>query len=145
MGSGFVFASMWKLIYTNCFHLFVRYFPKSSKAAALLLYNMWSEKDLQSFLKKVSRRLIMSAKICQGLGVSFLFPTANSRSTPFSGICEKQREKGWRIRQRSQNMPTECEWDIKSDLAEESSSSGLWKHSQNFVCTCTEAHWQRVL
>ncbi|XP_026204289.1 plakophilin-1-like [Anabas testudineus] len=29
-----------------------KYFPKSSKAAALLLYNMWSEKDLQSFLKK---------------------------------------------------------------------------------------------
>ncbi|XP_078105191.1 plakophilin-1 [Sander vitreus] len=28
------------------------YFPKSSKAAALLLYNMWSDKDLQSFLKK---------------------------------------------------------------------------------------------
>lgn len=28
------------------------YFPKSKKAAALLLYNMWSEKDLQSFLKK---------------------------------------------------------------------------------------------
>uniref|UniRef100_A0A8D0DFG3 Plakophilin 1 n=1 Tax=Sander lucioperca TaxID=283035 RepID=A0A8D0DFG3_SANLU len=28
------------------------YFPKSSKAAALLLYSMWSDKDLQSFLKK---------------------------------------------------------------------------------------------
>ncbi|XP_051269679.1 plakophilin-1 isoform X1 [Dicentrarchus labrax] len=28
------------------------YFPKSRKAAALLLYNLWSEKDLQSFLKK---------------------------------------------------------------------------------------------
>ncbi|XP_060899378.1 plakophilin-1 [Labrus mixtus] len=28
------------------------YFPKSKKAAALLLYNLWSEKDLQSFLKK---------------------------------------------------------------------------------------------
>ncbi|XP_037642664.1 plakophilin-1 isoform X2 [Sebastes umbrosus] len=28
------------------------YFPKSSKSAALLLYNLWSEKDLQSFLKK---------------------------------------------------------------------------------------------
>ncbi|KAF1391995.1 hypothetical protein PFLUV_G00047900 [Perca fluviatilis] len=28
------------------------YFPKSSKAAALLLYNLWSDKDLQSFLKK---------------------------------------------------------------------------------------------
>lgn len=32
----------------------LRYFPKSRKAAALLLYNLWSEKDLQSFLKKVS-------------------------------------------------------------------------------------------
>ncbi|KAM8915481.1 plakophilin-1 isoform 2-T2 [Spinachia spinachia] len=30
----------------------VGYLPKSSKAAALLLYNMWSEKDLQSALKK---------------------------------------------------------------------------------------------
>ncbi|XP_027135337.1 plakophilin-1 isoform X2 [Larimichthys crocea] len=30
------------------------YLPKSRKAAALLLYNLWSEKDLQSFLKKVS-------------------------------------------------------------------------------------------
>ncbi|XP_076604475.1 plakophilin-1 isoform X2 [Chaetodon auriga] len=28
------------------------YFPKSRKAAALLLYSLWSEKDLQSFLKK---------------------------------------------------------------------------------------------
>ncbi|XP_068568622.1 plakophilin-1 [Cebidichthys violaceus] len=28
------------------------YFPKSSKAAALLLHNLWSEKDLQSVLKK---------------------------------------------------------------------------------------------
>ncbi|XP_072237796.1 plakophilin-1 [Leuresthes tenuis] len=28
------------------------YFPKSSKAASLLLYKIWSEKDLQSFLKK---------------------------------------------------------------------------------------------
>ncbi|KAM6946557.1 plakophilin-1 isoform 2-T2 [Lycodopsis pacificus] len=28
------------------------HFPKSSKAAALLLHNMWSEKDLQSVLKK---------------------------------------------------------------------------------------------
>ncbi|CAJ1050248.1 LOW QUALITY PROTEIN: plakophilin-1-like [Xyrichtys novacula] len=28
------------------------YFSKSKKAAALLLYNLWSEKDLQSFLKK---------------------------------------------------------------------------------------------
>ncbi|XP_044069459.1 plakophilin-1 [Siniperca chuatsi] len=28
------------------------YFPKTRKAAALLLYNLWSEKDLQSFLKK---------------------------------------------------------------------------------------------
>ncbi|XP_045931979.1 plakophilin-1-like [Micropterus dolomieu] len=28
------------------------YFPKSQKAAALLLYNLWSEKDFQSFLKK---------------------------------------------------------------------------------------------
>nr|XP_020486339.1 plakophilin-1-like [Labrus bergylta] len=28
------------------------YFPKSKKAAALLLYNLWSEKDLQGFLKK---------------------------------------------------------------------------------------------
>ncbi|XP_034021405.1 plakophilin-1 isoform X2 [Thalassophryne amazonica] len=29
-----------------------RYFPKASKAAALLLHNVWSEKQLQSFLKK---------------------------------------------------------------------------------------------
>ncbi|XP_058488797.1 plakophilin-1 isoform X1 [Solea solea] len=29
------------------------YFPKSSKAASLLLHNLWSEKDLQSFLKKL--------------------------------------------------------------------------------------------
>ncbi|KAM7423045.1 hypothetical protein PAMA_010871 [Pampus argenteus] len=29
-----------------------RYFPKSSKAASLLLYNLWSDKDTQSFLKK---------------------------------------------------------------------------------------------
>ncbi|XP_046882190.1 plakophilin-1-like [Hypomesus transpacificus] len=29
-----------------------KYFPKSSKAAALLLNNLWSEKDIQSFLKK---------------------------------------------------------------------------------------------
>uniref|UniRef100_A0A667WK38 Plakophilin 1b n=1 Tax=Myripristis murdjan TaxID=586833 RepID=A0A667WK38_9TELE len=29
-----------------------KYFPKSSKAAALFLYNLWSEKDIQSFLKK---------------------------------------------------------------------------------------------
>ncbi|XP_070815262.1 plakophilin-1 [Chaetodon trifascialis] len=28
------------------------YFPKSRKAAALLLYSLWSEKDIQSFLKK---------------------------------------------------------------------------------------------
>ncbi|KAJ3602958.1 hypothetical protein NHX12_030702 [Muraenolepis orangiensis] len=28
------------------------YFPKSSKAAALLLYGLWSDKDMQSFLKK---------------------------------------------------------------------------------------------
>lgn len=28
------------------------HFPKSKKAAALLLYNLWSEKDFQSFLKK---------------------------------------------------------------------------------------------
>ncbi|KAM9813733.1 plakophilin-1-like [Neosynchiropus ocellatus] len=29
-----------------------RYFPKSSKAAALLLHNLWSDKDIQSYLKK---------------------------------------------------------------------------------------------
>lgn len=29
------------------------YFPKSSKVAALLLYNLWSEKDTQSVLKKL--------------------------------------------------------------------------------------------
>lgn len=29
-----------------------KYFPKSSKTAALLLYKLWSDKDLQSFLKK---------------------------------------------------------------------------------------------
>ncbi|XP_054473657.1 plakophilin-1 [Anoplopoma fimbria] len=28
------------------------YLPKTSKAASVLLYNLWSEKDLQSFLKK---------------------------------------------------------------------------------------------
>ncbi|XP_063766747.1 plakophilin-1 isoform X2 [Eleginops maclovinus] len=28
------------------------YFPKSGKSAALLLHNLWSEKDLQSFMKK---------------------------------------------------------------------------------------------
>lgn len=28
------------------------YFPKSKKAAAVLLYNLWSDKDLQGFLKK---------------------------------------------------------------------------------------------
>ncbi|XP_040014382.1 plakophilin-1 [Xiphias gladius] len=28
------------------------YFPKSSKAASLVLYNLWSEKEFQSFLKK---------------------------------------------------------------------------------------------
>ncbi|KAL7408021.1 hypothetical protein ABVT39_017016 [Epinephelus coioides] len=28
------------------------YFPKSSKAAALLLYNLWSDKEIQTFLKK---------------------------------------------------------------------------------------------
>uniref|UniRef100_A0A3B3Z6Y1 Uncharacterized protein n=1 Tax=Periophthalmus magnuspinnatus TaxID=409849 RepID=A0A3B3Z6Y1_9GOBI len=31
------------------------YLPKSSKAASLVLYNLWSEKDTQSYLKKVSR------------------------------------------------------------------------------------------
>lgn len=35
-----------------------RYFPKSSKASALFLCKLWSDKDLQSFLKRVS------AKIC---------------------------------------------------------------------------------
>ncbi|XP_078477638.1 plakophilin-1-like [Lampetra planeri] len=29
-----------------------RYFPKSSKSAALLLYNLWSDKDMQNLLKK---------------------------------------------------------------------------------------------
>ncbi|XP_053723471.1 plakophilin-1-like [Synchiropus splendidus] len=29
-----------------------RYFPKSSKAAALLLHNLWSDKEIQSYLKK---------------------------------------------------------------------------------------------
>ncbi|XP_056242566.1 plakophilin-1 [Seriola aureovittata] len=29
-----------------------KYFPKASKVASLFLYNLWSEKDLQSFLKK---------------------------------------------------------------------------------------------
>lgn len=29
-----------------------KYFPKASKAASCFLYNLWSEKDLQSFLKK---------------------------------------------------------------------------------------------
>ncbi|XP_022056352.1 plakophilin-1 [Acanthochromis polyacanthus] len=29
-----------------------KYFPKSSKTAALLLFKLWSDKDLQSFLKK---------------------------------------------------------------------------------------------
>ncbi|XP_026162628.1 plakophilin-1-like [Mastacembelus armatus] len=29
-----------------------QFFPKSSKAAAVFLYNLWSEKDLQSFLRK---------------------------------------------------------------------------------------------
>ncbi|KAM7402476.1 hypothetical protein PAMP_017715 [Pampus punctatissimus] len=29
-----------------------KYFPKSSKAASLLLYNLWSDKNTQSFLKK---------------------------------------------------------------------------------------------
>ncbi|XP_071349071.1 plakophilin-1 [Trachinotus anak] len=29
-----------------------KYFPKASKAASLFLYNVWLEKDLQSFLKK---------------------------------------------------------------------------------------------
>uniref|UniRef100_H3BXI4 Plakophilin 1b n=1 Tax=Tetraodon nigroviridis TaxID=99883 RepID=H3BXI4_TETNG len=31
---------------------FSRYLPKSKKATALLLYNLWSDKELQSFLKK---------------------------------------------------------------------------------------------
>uniref|UniRef100_A0AAQ5YRR7 Plakophilin 1b n=1 Tax=Amphiprion ocellaris TaxID=80972 RepID=A0AAQ5YRR7_AMPOC len=31
-----------------------KYFPKSSKTAALLLFKLWSDRDLQSFLKKVS-------------------------------------------------------------------------------------------
>ncbi|KAG7226786.1 hypothetical protein INR49_014135 [Caranx melampygus] len=30
-----------------------KYFPKASKAASCFLYNLWSEKDLQSFLKKL--------------------------------------------------------------------------------------------
>uniref|UniRef100_A0A3B4T3E1 Plakophilin-1-like n=1 Tax=Seriola dumerili TaxID=41447 RepID=A0A3B4T3E1_SERDU len=30
----------------------ILYFPKASKVASLFLYNLWSEKDLQSFLKK---------------------------------------------------------------------------------------------
>ncbi|KAM9859444.1 plakophilin-1-like [Aulostomus maculatus] len=29
-----------------------KYFPKSSKSASLLLYNLWSDKDMQTFLKK---------------------------------------------------------------------------------------------
>uniref|UniRef100_A0A3B3Z6Q8 Uncharacterized protein n=1 Tax=Periophthalmus magnuspinnatus TaxID=409849 RepID=A0A3B3Z6Q8_9GOBI len=33
----------------------INYLPKSSKAASLVLYNLWSEKDTQSYLKKVSR------------------------------------------------------------------------------------------
>lgn len=44
----FVTSCVIKIVFT-----FSRYFPKSKKAAALFLYNLWSDKELQSFLKKV--------------------------------------------------------------------------------------------
>lgn len=52
-----------------------KYFPKSSKAAALLLNNLWSDKEIQSFLKK------------QGMSkTSFVndFTTAASKSVQLS-------------------------------------------------------------
>lgn len=45
-----------------------RYFPKSKKAAALLLYNLWSEKELQSSLKKVSWNLTSDCQDLLGFG-----------------------------------------------------------------------------
>lgn len=50
----------------------------------MLLYNLWSEKDLQSYLKKVSQSsLSASAWACALYSLFLPF-------TPLSGICEKR-------------------------------------------------------
>lgn len=111
------------MIFKNCFFPPpLRYFPKSKKAAALLLYNLWSDKDLQSFLKKVSRSLTPSAKI-------WVCPLCFLPFTPLSGICEKQMEKDWRIWQ--------CRKCPVNASETESSNSGLKKTcGANRVSTC---------
>lgn len=93
-----------------------RYFPKSKKAAAILLYNLWSDKDLQGFLKKVSHRWEPRSP---GLGVasSCFLPF-----TPLSGICENQMAQDWRINQRSQKKNKK---KVASDSVKKSTDSGL--------------------
>lgn len=50
----------------------------------MLLYNLWTEKELQSFLKKVSQTSLSVLWAC-AFYLVFLLPF-----TPLSGICEKQ-------------------------------------------------------
>lgn len=57
-----------------CFPPSFRYFPKTKKAAAVFLYNLWTEKDLQSFLKKVSQR-----SLCLGCVLFIYFFLCRSR------------------------------------------------------------------
>lgn len=42
-----------------CVFPIYRYFPKLKTAAALLLYKLWSDKELQSFLKNEVKSIIL--------------------------------------------------------------------------------------
>lgn len=70
---------------------FFRYLPKSKKAAALLLYNLWTDKELQSFLKKVSEIYPISWWVRVWVCHIWLFLwLLISLFTPHSGICKSR-------------------------------------------------------
>lgn len=70
---------------------FFRYLPKSKKAAALLLYNLWTDKELQSFLKKVSEIYPITWWVRVWVCHIWLFLwLLISLFTPHSGICKSR-------------------------------------------------------
>ena len=120
--------------------LLLRYLPKSKKAAALLLYNLWSDKDVQSFLKRVSWSFALSAKICNVLGVCSLFPTLSSKRPHLSQVFVRNwRRKLRRLGGALREVPSESEWDTNVTRPRnlEAPVSGHWLDS---VSTRRPAH-----
>lgn len=85
-------------LFSFCLPPLFRYFPKTKKAAAVLLYNLWSDKELQSHLKKVSQSSLLflaALGVCRPSRLSLLFVgnQTGSRSAGFSAAREKKRAK----------------------------------------------------